>query len=79
MSDNGTQFVSVEFNEYCEKQKIKQMRTPAYHSQLNGLAKRFIDTLKRMLTKLGDKGKAEENLDNFFQTPKFAKYGIRRS
>lgn len=38
------------------------------NGQSNGLAERFVDTFKWMLTKLGKKGKVEENLDIFSQT-----------
>ena len=51
VSDNGSQFSSIEFKEFCEIFQIKQITTPQYHSRLNGHAERFVDTLKRALKK----------------------------
>uniref|UniRef100_A0A7I4YMV6 Integrase catalytic domain-containing protein n=1 Tax=Haemonchus contortus TaxID=6289 RepID=A0A7I4YMV6_HAECO len=57
VSDNGTQFISKEFQGFCEKQGI---RSPLFHPQSNERAKLFVDILK--IASLKSKGGEESNL-----------------
>uniref|UniRef100_A0A5S6Q5U1 Integrase catalytic domain-containing protein n=1 Tax=Trichuris muris TaxID=70415 RepID=A0A5S6Q5U1_TRIMR len=49
VSDNGAQFMSAEFTEFCVKNGTEHIRVPLYHLQSNGQAKHFVDTFKRSL------------------------------
>ena len=49
VSDNGPQFVSEDFSQFLKRNGIKHIRSAPYHPSSNGLAERFIQTLKRGL------------------------------
>ncbi|TKR61812.1 hypothetical protein L596_028868 [Steinernema carpocapsae] len=51
VSDNGPQFMSSEFLDFCSLNGIKQLRTAPYHPQSNGEAERFVQTFKKALAK----------------------------
>ena len=51
VTDNGTQFMSNEFKQFCDTYQVKHIMTLQYHPRSNGQAERFVDTLKRALKK----------------------------
>lgn len=70
VTDNGTQFDSSTFKGYCDKNGIEHIRIPPFHSQSNGQAERFVDTLKRALKKMDDIG-IEDALQTFLYTYRY--------
>jgi transposase InsO family protein len=56
--DNGTQFASAEFREYCKKINVIQVTPSPKYAQSNGLVDRHIQTVKNMLLKMFSDGKS---------------------
>ena len=52
LSDNGNQFTSREFKDFCESYQVDHVTTALFHRQSNGQAERFVDILKRALKKV---------------------------
>jgi transposase InsO family protein len=65
VSDNGPQFVSKEFEQFCNLQGIKHIKTAPYHPQSNGRAERFVDLLKTGLKKMSEEGNIDQVLRRF--------------
>ncbi|CAH8535475.1 unnamed protein product [Dicrocoelium dendriticum] len=65
VTDNGSQFTSSQFAEYCAQHGITHLRSPPFHPQSNGQAERFVDTFKRSLLKMRGEGTTQEILDTF--------------
>ena len=57
VTDNGTQFVSQEFEDYLRVKGIRHLRSSNYHPQANGEVERFNQVLKNTLrsAKLADR------------------------
>lgn len=69
VSDNGPQFASADFDQFCLHNGIKHITTAPYHPQSNGQVERFVDTFKRSVKKIREgKGAIQEALDVFLLT-----------
>ncbi|XP_055543387.1 uncharacterized protein K02A2.6-like [Wyeomyia smithii] len=69
VSDNGTQFKSWEFEEFCCQNGIRHITTAPFHPQSNGQAERFVDTFKRAIRKIQEgKGTIKQALNTFLLT-----------
>lgn len=51
LTDNGSEFLSREFDDYLQQNNIKHSKTSPYHPQTNGLVERFHGTLMNSLKK----------------------------
>ncbi|XP_059611718.1 uncharacterized protein K02A2.6-like [Phlebotomus argentipes] len=65
VSDNGTQFVSSEFKEFCQMNGIQHLTTNPYCPYSNGQAERLVDSLKRSLDKQGSAISLDNGLQRF--------------
>lgn len=66
VTNNGTQFTSADFDEFCEIFQIKHIKSPPYQPRSNWQAERFVDTPKRALRKAYDVP-TEKALQQFLQ------------
>ena len=57
VSDNGPQFASAIFGEFCNELGIKHRKTTPYWPEANAEIERFFRTLKKFLTTMGVEGK----------------------
>ena len=69
VSDNGPQFTNPQFQEFCIRNNITHLTTAPYHPMSNGLAERFVDTLKRALSKCSPTVDIQEFLRDYRATP----------
>ena len=61
VTDNGPQFTSDEFGSFLKSQGIKHVRSAPYHPASNGLAERFVQSLKQALNASKDDGRSLEH------------------
>ena len=52
VSDNGSQFVAKEFQEFCKSNGIQHIRVAPYHPSSNGLAERAVQVFKQGMKKV---------------------------
>ena len=62
--DNGPQFTSGEFTEFCHLNGIRHVHVPPFHPSLNGLAERAVQTFKKGLKKMSE-GSVHDKIDRF--------------
>ena len=51
-ADNGPQFASAEFRAFCERKGVRLVTSSPEHPMSNGLAERFVQTVKNAITKM---------------------------
>ena len=68
MTDNGTQFTSSEFNDFCAENGIEHKTSAPYHPQSNGQVERFVDSFKRSLLKMKGEYPVPDAMRIFLQT-----------
>lgn len=66
VTDNGRQFVSSEFENYCKLIGVKHTTSSVYHPRSNGEAERMVQTFKNAMKK--GKGDLEMRLQTFLST-----------
>lgn len=64
VSDNGPQFTSTEFQQFCKTNLIQSIRVSPYHASSNGQAERMVQTTKEVLRKVV-KGSWNQRLASF--------------
>lgn len=66
VTDNGPQFVAEEFAMFTKLNGIKHIRCAPYHPASNGLAERFVQSLKMALkASVNDGGSLQRRVLNF--------------
>lgn len=69
VSDNGPQFTSSEFAEFCKANGVKHIRVSPYHPASNGVAERMVQTFKQSMKKTAKDGASlQQRLSNFLLT-----------
>ena len=64
VTDNGSNFVSEEFEDFLKQNGIRHIRAAPYHPSSNGLAERAVQTFKEGMKKLKD-GSLETRVSRF--------------
>uniref|UniRef100_A0A914Q1Q4 RNA-directed DNA polymerase n=1 Tax=Panagrolaimus davidi TaxID=227884 RepID=A0A914Q1Q4_9BILA len=63
VTDNGTQFTSIAFKNFCKENGIQHTTSPVYHPQSNGQAEKMVNIYKRFIKKKAHKADGNFDLD----------------
>ena len=64
VSDNGPQFTSSEFAQFCHLNGIRHVRVPPYHPSSNGLAEWAVQIFKKGFKKMSE-GSVQDRISLF--------------
>ena len=77
VSDNVPQFKSQEFKDFLDRLGLLHKPTPPYHPSLNGMAERFVQTVKQSLKAMASEGESlQVRLDKFLLAYRNAPHAI---
>ena len=65
VSDNGPQFISQEFERFLEANGVQNICSAPYHTSTNGLAERFVQSMKNTLKTSHGQGSLHQRLNSF--------------
>ncbi|XP_061892151.1 uncharacterized protein K02A2.6-like [Entelurus aequoreus] len=65
VSDNGPQLVSQEMTTFLEANGVQHIRSAPFHPATNGLAERFVQTMKKALKTSQEQGSFHQRLHRF--------------
>ena len=65
VSDNGSQFTSQAFSNFCKRNGIKHSFNPPYHPTSNGAAEHSVQVVKQAMRKMGPAIVLKERPANF--------------
>ena len=68
MTDNGTQFTSHDFTEFCRNYGIKKTFSAPHYPMSNGRAERMVDIFKRSLKKMASDTTTDQAMKRFLKT-----------
>ena len=72
VTDNGPQFIAEEFDEFTKCNGIKHVKSAPYHPASNGLAERFVQSLKQSLKASANDGRSLcQRLSSYLLTYRF--------
>ena len=79
VSDNGPQFVASEFAHFIKQNGVKHTRSSPYHPSTNGLAERFVQSMKQSLKASAKSGRSlSQRLYDFLLTYRTSPHSTTR-